>query len=587
MPAFETKAVQAATSRRTEPARLGPPIPLSVLIVDDLENEALLMELALTRYGYAPRCLRVDTREAMQTALTTQAWDLVIADYVMPHFDGLSALALVKELELDPPFIIVSGQITDATAVAAMKAGAHDYVMKDNLARLGSAVERELREARHRAERRRLEARLTAEHAVTRLLANAPGIEDTAPKLLEVLLEGLEADAAHFWVVEPGAGELELLAQRLREPSSPLRTFLESERHKSHSMGTGLAGRVWQERRALWISDLATENDLPAADAPRGVFAFPVETAGEFFGVLEFFTERPLPPDLSMMNTTVAIGSEVGQFISRCNAQEALQRAHDELEQRVRSRTADLASTNEKLQSVIQQRQRLEHELLEITDVERRRIGVDLHDDLGQRLTGLMLMTKGLERKLGNRQALETQDAARVHSLVEEALGHARKLAHGLATLDSQKMDLSAALGDFAARAQELFKIPCHFQATPELPSLDLNVKSQLCKIVQEAVTNAVKHGQPKEIKIALSHQPEGLLLTVKNDGKPFPDRAGSPNGMGLRIMSYRASLIGASLNIQSAKGQETCLSCFLPAAPNAGESQSAQAIRGQEPDAA
>src|SRR5207249_11885585 len=91
----------------------------------------------------------------MDSALDQRRWDLVIADYLMPQFDGLTALALVKEKGIDLPFIIVSGHITDDTAVAAMKAGAHDYVMKDNLARLGPAVERELREAEGRREQRR------------------------------------------------------------------------------------------------------------------------------------------------------------------------------------------------------------------------------------------------------------------------------------------------------------------------------------------------------------------------------------------------------------------------------------------------
>src|SRR5258708_17493831 len=96
----------------------------------------------------------------MKAALARERWDVVIADYVMPRFDGLEALALVKENGLDLPFIIVSGHITDNTAVAAMKAGAHDYVMKDNLARLGPAVQRALRVAESRGARRMLVQKL-------------------------------------------------------------------------------------------------------------------------------------------------------------------------------------------------------------------------------------------------------------------------------------------------------------------------------------------------------------------------------------------------------------------------------------------
>src|SRR2546423_1492407 len=139
--------------------------PLQVLIVEDSQNDAALLEIELERAGYETACHRVDTSEAMGAALAEKLWDLVIADYIMPRFNGLAALALVKEKGLDLPFIIVSGHITDDTAVAAMKAGAHDYVMKDNLARLGSAVQRELREAAGRREQRESEERLLVERA--------------------------------------------------------------------------------------------------------------------------------------------------------------------------------------------------------------------------------------------------------------------------------------------------------------------------------------------------------------------------------------------------------------------------------------
>src|SRR5689334_11699254 len=106
---------------------------LHVLIVEDSENDANLLEIELQRAGFNPVCQRVETGRALESALTRQLWDVVIADYVMPQFNGLEALAMVRNKGLDIPFIIVSGHITDDTAVAAMKAGAHDYVMKDNL----------------------------------------------------------------------------------------------------------------------------------------------------------------------------------------------------------------------------------------------------------------------------------------------------------------------------------------------------------------------------------------------------------------------------------------------------------------------
>jgi PAS domain S-box-containing protein len=135
-------------------------IPLRVLLVEDLEDDALLLERVLRRAGYDTTSERIDTPAAMNAALDRQGWDIVIADYTLPEFDGLAALALVKERGLDLPFIIVSGSIGEDIAVGAMKAGAVDYIMKNNLSRLVPAVERELREAEVRRARKQAEESL-------------------------------------------------------------------------------------------------------------------------------------------------------------------------------------------------------------------------------------------------------------------------------------------------------------------------------------------------------------------------------------------------------------------------------------------
>lgn len=138
--------------------------PLTLLLVEDSEDDAFLTQRELSRAGFELDCLRVDTAAQMWTALTERAWDVVISDYHMPGFTGSCALQLLHKAEQDIPFIIVSGAIGEETAVALMRAGAHDYVMKDNLVRLAPAVQRELREAGERCARRRAEAelRLTA-----------------------------------------------------------------------------------------------------------------------------------------------------------------------------------------------------------------------------------------------------------------------------------------------------------------------------------------------------------------------------------------------------------------------------------------
>jgi len=123
---------------------------LSILFVEDSESDVLLTIRQLRREGYAPNFERVDTPEGLRAALTEQEWDLVITDHNMPYLDSVAVISTIKELELDIPIIIVSGIIPEDTAVAAMKLGAQDYIMKDNMARLIPAIERELDEARVR-----------------------------------------------------------------------------------------------------------------------------------------------------------------------------------------------------------------------------------------------------------------------------------------------------------------------------------------------------------------------------------------------------------------------------------------------------
>ena len=133
---------------------------LRLLLIEDSEDDAALVVRALTLCGYAVTAERVETRETLAAALDRQAWDLVIADYTMPRFSGTAALELLRERDPDMPFIFVSGTIGEDAAVAAMKTGAHDYIMKGNLKRLIPAIDRELRDARVRRERKGAEQRL-------------------------------------------------------------------------------------------------------------------------------------------------------------------------------------------------------------------------------------------------------------------------------------------------------------------------------------------------------------------------------------------------------------------------------------------
>jgi PAS domain S-box-containing protein len=135
--------------------------PLAVLIVEDSESDAQLIVRLLTKAGYTVTSKRVETDEQLRVALDKQAWEVLISDYSLPELDGLTALELLQETGLDLPFVVVSGTMGEETAVAMMRAGAHDYLLKGNLARLVPVVERELKQAEVRRKRRQAESALS------------------------------------------------------------------------------------------------------------------------------------------------------------------------------------------------------------------------------------------------------------------------------------------------------------------------------------------------------------------------------------------------------------------------------------------
>jgi signal transduction histidine kinase len=138
-------------------------------------------------------------------------------------------------------------------------------------------------------------------------------------------------------------------------------------------------------------------------------------------------------------------------------------------------------------------------------------------------------------------------------------------LARDLATLDFSENDLPSAIGKLAAHAKESFGVTCRFKADDAIPPLESNTVRQLYKITQEALTNAIKHGKAKQVSIQLSNGSNKLALTIRNSGTPFPSVVGRNAGMGLRIMNYRANLIGASLEIKPGDSDGTVVTCLVP----------------------
>ena len=186
--------------------------PLRILIVEDAEDDMFLLVRELRRAGYEPVYARVETAADMKAALEQRQWDVIISDYLMPRFSGLGALAVLKETGLDLPFIIVSGNIGEDIAVNAMKAGAHDYIIKGNLARLIPAVERELREAENRRDREHAEDQL--KESRQRLFLTLENMSEGFFTLdSEWRFSYVNAEATKLW----GKNRAELLARTIWE----------------------------------------------------------------------------------------------------------------------------------------------------------------------------------------------------------------------------------------------------------------------------------------------------------------------------------------------------------------------------------
>jgi PAS domain S-box-containing protein len=210
----------------------------------------------------------------------------------------------------------------------------------------------------------------------------------------------------------------------------------------------------------------------------------------------------------------------------------------------------------------ITEAKRLEQAVVDISFREQRRIGQDLHDVLGQHLTGVAFLCKVVEQKLANRRQPEAGETAQITQLVNEAIHKTRELSRGLLPVDADAQGLMSALEQRVGEVEKLFGVTCRFHCEEPVLIRDGSVATQLYLIAQEAVNNAVKHGDPGEIDISLTKAVSGITLRIEDDGVGLPQDSWRSRGMGLRIMNYRAKTIGASLRIERGHNGGTVITC-------------------------
>jgi signal transduction histidine kinase len=211
------------------------------------------------------------------------------------------------------------------------------------------------------------------------------------------------------------------------------------------------------------------------------------------------------------------------------------------------------------------ERQRLEEEILKVSDREQRRIGHDLHDNLCQHLTATALAGQVLGERLAAKSLPEAADAANVVQLVEQGIDVARNLARGLYPVDMQVEGLMGAFQELSANITRSGRFICNFECRERVLIEDDATATHLYRIAQEAVRNAMQHSKCKRIEITLFEADGVVKLMVEDDGVGLPEAPLPGAGLGIRIMAHRASMIGGTFSVEPAPTGGTIVTCSLP----------------------
>ncbi len=259
--------------------------------------------------------------------------------------------------------------------------------------------------------------------------------------------------------------------------------------------------------------------------------------------------------------------SRIARDISeRKKAEAELAAWHHELETRVAKRTEELHRAYESLQDEVEERKRLESEIARAIEREQLRLGQELHDGLGQELTGIAYHMAALRSRLSRIAPAYARDVKKLESIILRSVEQTRNLARGFYPVDLEAHGLPSALRQLASSTKDSFGVSC--AVTAERTSngvLTGPVAIQLFRIAQEAVHNAVKHAKAKRILIRLARNDGHITLAIQDDGVGLPPNFAEAKGMGLRIMQHRASLIGAKMEYANGPEKGAIITCSVP----------------------
>jgi PAS domain S-box-containing protein len=481
-------------------------LPLDLVVVEDSATDYELLLLRLQSQGWGVRSQRVETAVELRRALANQVFAAVISDHQLPSFSSLEALAVVRELDPDLPFLVVSGTIGQEVAVAAMRAGADDYIMKDDLGRLTPALRRALSVAASRRRQREAESELYESEARFRALAaNLPGVV--------FQLQGNEHDLAITYVNE-GSRRLFGIAPEdiLAEPSLLLDLVAPAA---NQPMGQALLASLENAGYVDWVRRI---------ERREGAAAEWVEVAAR---------ARTLPTGVTIWDCVVY------DMTPQKRAEQGLRKSRQALRE-------------------------LGTHLTRVREEERESIAREIHDDVGSTLSAVKFDLAWLKSTLRDDARVESK-LKQMDELVDSAIHSSTRIMHHLrpGILDE---GIVASLEWQAQSFEQRMDIPCTFTSSHEDIELDRDRAVALFRICQEALNNVAKHAHASTVDIHLSATDARLDLEVHDDGRGVtPGDAEKSECFGLRGMRERALSLGGDLRIGGGPGRGTEIAVWLP----------------------
>jgi PAS domain S-box-containing protein len=497
---------------------------IEVLLVEDSPGDARLLREMLAdnsqgRFGLKEAA---SLREATDRLSGKDGCDLILLDLTLPDSEGLGTLQHIMNAAPQAPIIVLTGRNDESLGVESIRIGAQDYLIK------GQTEPRLLvRAIRYAIERKRIEDELR--QARDELEARVR--ERTAQ--LSAVNEGLRNEIAERVRAE----------EALRESEQRFRAVFDKAAIGIALMA--LDGQVKHANQALQEMLGYSEEELASTtlasltypdDAAKGI-----KLSNEMIrGRRDFYQleKRYLRKDGQVVWVDLSI-SLIRDGAGRPRHAVALM--HD-----------------------VTDRRKTEKEIADLMVNEQRRLGQELHDGLLQQLTGIGMMAKSLHHRLQANASPEAEVVAEFVKIIRHAQEQGRAVIRGLRPVEVDANGLMAALEGLTTSIEKWHGITCRFECNQPVLVEDTHVGTQLFYIAQEALNNAVRHANPKNIFVTLKSDHKELILRVRDDGVGIRGDLSHKRGMGLRIMRYRAGMIGATLDVQAAEGGGTLISCIL-----------------------